>query len=174
MSVADWIRARLRGRRAEPSEANDDTPVLREDTLELLFELSRGTTDLQMESGVVHDKKATTLAGAASVVLGFVALAPEQCRELTLAAFVAYGLVLTATLYCIWPRSFAVIRHPDVLWRDFWDATPREIKHAVVVRTADDYTANKKILRRKVVALFVVLAATAVEAVLVGLQVVVV
>lgn len=145
--------------------------ALQDETLDLLFDLTRGAPDRQLETGVVYDGKVTTLAGAGSVVLGIAALATEPNQRLTIAAVLAYGVVIAATLYCVWPRPFQVIRHADVLWAEHWDSTPRQIKHAVVAQSASSYAANKPVLRRKVRALVVALVAIATESVLIGLQV---
>ncbi len=46
-------------------------------------------------------------------------------------------------------RSWRVSGHADALWNDYWDESPRNIKHAIVADAAESVASNRETLRQK-------------------------
>jgi hypothetical protein len=142
---------------------------LRDDTLDLLFELTRTMPERQLADADGLDEKAWQALAAASVVVGLGALGrPDQPILLALAG-VAYIAAATSAITCVWPRQYRLTRPADTLWADFWSEKPRDIKHAVVADAASAYSANTHVVAAKRRWLLRALSALLAETVLLGL-----
>ncbi len=145
-----------------PDKASDET-------LDLLFDVVRDAPERQLRAQEVLDGKIVQVFAAATVILGLAGISGGVAETdapscLILAALGFYAIASGAAGYAIWPRSYRVTRHADVLWREYRDAPPRTIREAMVADAAAAYPHNAGLLRRKLRALSVALAATALEA----------
>jgi hypothetical protein len=126
---------------------------LEDETLDLIFKLSKGVPADQLQASDSVDSKTFQAFAAASVLIGLATIRGPRHDNLEtafLAAAVAAFVSLAAVaIWALWTREYRVGISPDQLWREFWAETPRNIKHAHVTDTASGYPENDGILRSK-------------------------
>jgi len=142
------------------------------DTLRLLLEHTRGTPAEQLKLGESLDSKTVQIAAAASIVIGFMSVAPQQGVHLpwgvVLAAVCSYAAVIVSTIYGLWVRKFSVADDPSELWAKLWDEQPEVAMHSIIESLSVGYPDNEALLDGKRWALTFALVGVGVEVVLVG------
>lgn len=149
-------------------------PTLQNDTLDLIYEVTRQGPVDQLRRAETLDAKIVQVFASASVVIGLTGVAPEKvAREWFLyLALGAYGVVAVATLVGIWVRSHWHVFHSDTLLDDFWAESVTDTKYALASEFPIVYAKNRSILDRKGWATRVAIIATGVEVMAVGLLII--
>ena len=145
------------------------------ETVEFIWEETRGAVDAQIQRSENLDAKAFQAIGVGSVLIGLVAVganallaAPPATRWLLVAAVVSYALAALFTFLSVNVRRYRLGNRADELWPTRWQFTPLEIKHALAADLSSAYRHNEAELRQKTRWLRAALAAMAVEAILIG------
>lgn len=145
------------------------------ETIEFIWEETRGAVDAQLRLAETLDSKAFQAIGVGSVLIGLVALgsdillsAPTLSRWLLPVSVSAYTLSALFTFLTVNVRHYRLGNRADELWPMRWQFRPVEIKHALVADVAESYRHNRSELRRKTLFLRAALALLAIEAVLIG------
>lgn len=142
------------------------------DTLDFLFEYTRDAPAKQLLAADRLDGKIVQVFAAASVLLGLAAVRgghrTAAVTALLVVAVVAYLGVVIASVCAVGVRQYKANNHADELWRRFWRDDVRDIKHALVASTSAAYEDNRTTLGRKGFAVQVAILATGVEAMAIG------
>jgi hypothetical protein len=144
------------------------------DTLDLIYEVTRQGPAHQFQELQALDGKNAQVFSVASVVIGLASLAPEREVYLLALAVVAYVVVALASLWSVWVRPTRRPFHSDSLLDDYWQREAPFVKYALAREMPQIYTHNQKIIDRKACAARAAILATAVEAMAVGLMVILV
>ena len=162
----------------DAAQAETESPQLGDETLDLLFELTRDAPQKQLDSVEALDGKVVQVFAAGSVVVGLTAMGNSLKTSMTtlpsgyftaiLIAIVAYFVLAASAAVALWVRQFFVSWGADITWRDYWWATPRSIKHSLVESVANDYRKNRSLLVRKRWLVRVAISALAIESLAVG------
>lgn len=154
----------------------DSAATLTDETLDLLYEHSRGQTTGQIEWSDQLDSKGAQLFAAGSVVVGLAGLGMTgDARMTTIVLFIAvvcYVGLAIAAFFLLRVREWFVSGHADILWREHWADSPRDIKHAIVEDAAQAVAHNRALLLEKSRWLLAVQVLLTVEVISVGMAVV--
>jgi hypothetical protein len=159
------------------SEPHSDSKgsELNEDTVNLIFEIIRDNPERQVADAKDLDTKMIQVFSAASVVIGLVSFAGRPSNHswwidvLTGGLLFFYGATALVAFMHLRARKFRRNLYASNLWRDAWDRTPTEIKHALIVDISEAYVHNKPILNQKGRFIQIAVVTTGVEVALVGL-----
>ncbi|MBN1856520.1 MAG: hypothetical protein JW846_06155 [Dehalococcoidia bacterium] len=159
---------------------DDNTPQTepRQDTLDFIFEHTKHGPELQLRDAEALDAKIVQVLGVASVVIGLTALGIGRTAISTHAlvflvlALVAYVVMAVFALSALQTFDFQRSSHGDILWNQYWQDDPEQIKHALVADIARAYANNKRLLTAKSGLLFIVVMSAAAEVLFVGIFVV--
>jgi hypothetical protein len=150
----------------------DEPPAINEGTLRLLIEQTRATPAAQVQLGESLDGKTVQVAAAASVVVGFLAIAPQTGArlpwELVLSAVLAYVMVIVAAISGLWVRKFSHVDDPQELWTKLYDEQPLDAMHSIITSLSEAYPDNETLLENKRWALTAALVGIGLEVVFVA------
>ena len=150
----------------------EGTPEINPETLALIFEITREGPLNQIRDIDGFDTKLFQGFSVASIIIGlasFVGIAGGSLATVLLtSALVAYIVGAIAAIAGLWPRTARGATYAGTLWRDFWNATANDVRHAIVQDVAEAYDSNRRLLALKSVLLRSLLGATAAETFLVG------
>lgn len=145
------------------------------ETIEFIWEETRGAVDAQLRLAETLDSKAFQAVGVGSVLIGLVALGSDALlsaatlsRWLLLMSVFAYTLSALFTFLTVNVRRYRLGNRADELWPTQWEFNPVEIKHALAADLAEAHRHNRSELGRKTLFLRVALALLAAEAALIG------
>lgn len=146
--------------------------TLSSETLNFLFDYTKGAPDKQLERVASLDGKMVQVFSAASVIIGLGGLSGHSGGvagavfiALAVVAYVFVGLFAVKHLRV---RDFHRSLQADELWRHLWHHRVEDIKHSLVDDIARAYAHNKGIMDDKAATLQRARAAVAVEVVFVG------
>lgn len=152
------------------SEDGSEGQTVPAETLDFLFEYTRGAPQRQLVAMDALDTKAFALFSASAVVVGLAGIGVWSSQELPLAAGILFVLAVAAfvvvglTVFdCVRLRRYRLSDRASVLWQEFWNDEVDDIKHALVSDIAEAYDINEAILRRKRLSLGPALIAVVVE-----------
>jgi hypothetical protein len=152
----------------------DDAEQPQEETLELAYDLFKDVLNRQMQAVVALDAKAVQTIAAATVAAGVSALGGQAdlCPALMVTALVVYLGVLCASVWALWPRSWALLHGAQSIWDTVWSYTPSEFRHSLIARVCEDAAFNHRLIRSKARAVRVGLITAALEVAVVVVAVV--
>jgi hypothetical protein len=146
--------------------------TLSSETLNFLFDYTRGAPERQLEGVASLDGKMVQVFSAASVIIGLGGLSSHSGGvagavfiALAVVAYVFVGLFAFKHLRV---RDFRRSLQADELWRHLWHHGVEDIKHSLVDDIARAYTHNKGVIEDKAATLQYALVGVAVEVVFVG------
>jgi hypothetical protein len=153
----------------EETPLPDDRPT--EETLELLYELTREAPNAQLQASDAVDGKIVQTFAAAGVLIGLAAVQGASGDVAT--GFVALAvlgfLVVAAVGICaLRGRQYRVTIGADQLWDKYRSDVPFTIKEAFVRDVAKGYPENEENIRLKHKALRIMLGALLIEAGAIG------
>jgi hypothetical protein len=159
------------------SEPHSDSKgsELNEDTVKLIFEITRDNPERQVADAKDLDTKMVQVFSAASVVIGLVSFADRPSQDswwidvLIGCLLISYGATALVAFMHLRARQFRRSLYAGNLWREAWDRTPMEIRHALIVDISEAYVHNKPILNQKGRFIQIAVVTTGVEVALVGL-----
>jgi hypothetical protein len=127
---------------------------LKPDTLDFVFEYTRGAPEVQLKDVEALDSKALQVLGAASVIIGLSGVSgtnrPNLGSAILLAlALLAYILVAIAVFGHIRAQLYRRGLQADDLWRKSWKHDVLDVKHAIVTDIAEAYAHNKCVIEHK-------------------------
>lgn len=147
----------------------------RPETLDFILDYTKAAPGRQGETLHAIDTKALQVFAAGSIVLGLAAagsLRHGAAAWLFGAALAVYVVATVAAFLVLRTRDFRVVDDADQIWARYYDAELEDVKHALVDDIASASAYNAVLLRSKGRALRCLVAATAVEVLLVGLAVI--
>jgi hypothetical protein len=157
-----------------PVDTPDNEPL--PDTVELLYEHTRGGPARQQASADAIDAKAVQIFAAASVVLGLGTLTTADLKGLPAFLYVLAAAVYAVAGWAAWHilhcRSLRVVDGADRWWPSHREAETAYVREQLLEDLAGAFTENRRLLDAKSGPLDTLLLATAVEAVLVAAAVV--
>ena len=145
-----------------------------EDTLNFVYAHTKDATERQVADIAGLEGKMVQLLAAGSVVIGLAGLSTNRAAYsgsplfLLFMGVVTYLLLAITAILQLWPRGVRRSIHADILWPNYWDVSPIEIKHALVQDISDAYQENAKLLGYKKIAVVVGLGLIAFEVTAVG------
>jgi hypothetical protein len=146
------------------------------DTLDFIFEWTRGALERQLASVDALDAKMAQALAAGSILLGLPAFSGISGSALVPVLLglgvVAFLVLAIAAVQALWVLRFRAPMSPSQAWRKFWVDEVEAIKWAIVDDTSGAYEENECHLVRKRNALRAALIALGAEAVLVGAAVI--
>ena len=147
------------------------------ESLDLILELTKGGPESQLRDVDALDAKTVQVFAAASIVIGLATLVGDRggtaSTVLLLLALGSFVVSVGAAAVGVFVRDFRKSYQADYLWGHFWDRPAQELKHSVVADIAAAYTHNKTVIETKARAAQVAVIMTGLEALLVGLALVV-
>jgi len=148
---------------------------IRSETLDFILEYTKAAPCRQGETSQAIDTKALQVFAAGSVVLGLAAAGPLRdgaAAWLFGAALFVYVIAAGAAFSVLRTRAFRVVDDADHIWPRYYDEELEDVKHALVDDISSAVAENAVLLGSKGKALKCLVAATAVEVLLVGLAVI--
>ena len=149
------------------------------ETIEFIWEETRGAVDAQLEFGDGLDSKAFQAIGVGTALIGLVAVGadallaePSLARWFLALAVLFYVLSALFTIMTVSARRYRLGNRAGQLWATRWQFEPIEIKHALAADIAEAYRHNDTVLEQKARILRAALIAMAVEAVMIGTAIV--
>ena len=148
--------------------------TITEATLDFIYEHTKSATEAQEANGVALDGKGFQLMTAASIVVGISGLVtqmgtvPKMAGYLLLGAVISFILSALLTLLGVRISRFRTSLQADVLWQEYWNLEPKEIKHALVDDISKAYEYNKRKMFQKASFLRWAFILSSVEVALVG------
>lgn len=140
------------------------------ETLDFLLDYTKDVPAEQAGASKNVDSKAIQVFTGATIVVGLAAAGGFRGGSAWLIGFAVGAYVVVAALVALIlkPRGFRHSKPVDQLWSEHWDEGVSDIKHAVIADLSDGYTENVAILKTKNRLLRYAILAASVEAILVG------
>ena len=161
---------------AQTTETENEGEINPE-SLDLILELTKGGPESQLRDVDALDAKTVQVFAAASIVIGLATLVGDRggtaSTVLLLLALGSFAVSVGAAAVGLFVRDFRKSYQADYLWGHFWDRPAQELKHSVVADIAAAYSHNKTVIETKARAAQVAVIMTGLEALLVGLALVV-
>lgn len=161
------------------TEASTDRQHPLPETIEFIWEETRGTVDAQVELGDSLDSKAFQAIGLGTALIGLVAVGsgalltePSLARWFLALAVLFYVLSALFTIVTISTRRYRLEKRAGQLWATRWQFEPIEIKYALAADIAEAYRHNDAVLGQKTRMLRATLVAIALETVMIGVAIV--
>lgn len=159
---------------------SDDRPAINPQSVEFIYEHTRGAPERQHHDMLDLDGKAAQLMAAASVVLGFAALSAHPkltpvgiaSAVLTVLALLVYVALVVVALRQIRPVQVSASSFAGTLWDEHWDQPPDEIRHSVVEGIRDAYNKNDRLVKSKSANVGLLIKLAAAQTILVAIAVV--
>lgn len=147
---------------------SDETP--KPETVDFIYQHTRDALDGQVGQARGIDAKIAQLFAAATIVLGLAATSALATapRGVVVAAVVFYVVALVLSAVGIFPIKLRGSDYGETLWPEHWYQPPSAIKHSIVEGVAAGAKHNEQRIRVKAYILVGVLAATGIEAALIG------
>jgi hypothetical protein len=148
---------------------------LNEDTVKLIFEITRDNPERQVADAKDLDTKMVQVFSAASVVIGLVSFSGRPAHHswwidvLTGGLLLSYGATALVAFMHLRAREFRRTLYASNLWRETWNRTPMEIRHALIADISEAYVHNRPILNQKGRLIQIAVVTTGIEVALVGL-----
>lgn len=156
-------------------QPTDDSPRVQPDTLEFIYQQTRGGPERQHRDMTELDGKTVQLLAAGSVILGLATFAGKLSGDLeaglTAGALALYVGVALLSLWQLLPTEAAASSYAGTLWDEHWQSTPDQIRHAIVADIQAAYRLNDGILRCKAAKLRWIVRLLAGETALVAISV---
>lgn len=145
------------------------------ETIEFIWEETRGAVEAQLEFADSLDSKAFQAIGVGTALIGLVAVGAEALlAEPSLArwflALAVFFYVLSAlfTIVTVSARRYRLGNRAGQLWATRWQFEPIAIKYALAADIAEAYRHNDAVLGHKTRMLRAALAGMALETVMIG------
>jgi hypothetical protein len=169
--IADLCFRRSPSQIDTSSEMNESKERPTEQTLDLLYELTRDAPSAQLQASDAVDGKIVQTFAAAGVLIGLAAV--HENRSDVATAFVALAVlaffaVAAVGICSLRGRQYRVTVGADQLWTRYRSDVPFTIKEAFVRDVARGYPENEKNIKLKHKALRIMLGALLVEAGAIG------
>ncbi len=147
------------------------------ETLDFILQATKDGPESQSRDIDALDAKVFQVFAAASIILGLASFSQEAgggdtTTALLGGALAAYVVAVVASVIGLFTRNFHTSFHANTMWETHHDKAVEQIKLALVTSIADAYSKNNKLLKVKSRAARVVIGATAAEAFLVGLAII--
>src|ERR1700694_125980 len=145
-------------------------PTPKPETVDFIYEHTRDALDGQVGQARGIDAKIAPLFAAATIVLGLAATSAfaKAPSNIVVAAVVFYVLALLLSAAGIFPVKMRGSDYGETMWTEHRYRPPSEIKLSVVEGVAAGAKHNERRIRIKAYVLVGVLAATGIEAALIG------
>lgn len=146
----------------------DETP--KPETVDFIYQHTRTALDGQVGQARGIDGKVIQLIAAATIVLGLAATSAfaKAPGGVVVAVVAFYVVALVLSVVEIFPVKMRGSDYGETMWNEHWYRPAREIKLSVVADVADGAKRNANVIRFKAGVLVAVLAATGIEAALIG------
>jgi hypothetical protein len=159
------------------SDAKNERAEPDPETLDLLFSLAKEAPEAQLRAADAVDGKMVQAFSAGGVLIGLSAIAGSRHSD-AIAAFlvlavVAFFALSALSIRGVWSRQFRVGIGAEQSWQNYWNQSPRDVKHAFAHDIAEGWQSNEDILRKKHRTLRRALVALAVEAGAIGIALIV-
>ncbi len=177
---ADAAQAAATAAQQSASAAQTETEnegEINPESLDLILELTKGGPESQLRDADALDAKTVQVFAAASIVIGLATLVGDRggtvSTVLLLLALGSFVVSVGAAVVGLLVRVFRKSYQADYLLGHFWARPAQDLKHSVVADIAAAYSHNKTVIETKARAAQVAVIMTGLEALLVGLALVV-
>jgi|GEM_PF-6509398 len=143
--------------------------------LDLSFEWVKDVLSKQCADVDAIDNKAITLFSVATAIVGLGLGIPIGTSTLPLKYFISsplgwisvfsYAVVAILTVYSLWVRTFETLDNPVTIREWYWQLTPFQFKINILTYLEDSFEQNQSKLKRKGLAVRLMIPAIAIETV---------